>query len=782
MSKIGEDLKQRLFKAFRGESSDRMRVLSADFLRLEKGCGKEDLAAVVESSYRELHNLKGAARAVGLLAVEDFCQTFESFFSVLKKQELAPSPATCSLMLSWLDLLEDLLLEEDDSAEASVSAQVLLALSRMKELADSPQQIVSAGLQAEDADTGENNVPEVEYPSGKQGNGSRPPSESESVRPDENTGRQEHVAGNCKNDSAPVQVAMNDTVRVSSSSLTGLLLQTEELIASRNSQQNRVREIVALDSAFSDLVKLFQETQEHCSGNSTAEESKHNSLMAKALDDISSRIGALNTASRKGEWELTSKVDALLNDFKDSMLLPFSSLLEVFPRMVRSLSMEQGKECRLETSGANVRIDRRILEMLHDPLMHMIRNSIDHGIETGDERAAMGKSRAGSILFSITQTDRDVVKIVYSDDGRGINQERLKAVAVSRGLISAEEAEKMDRRSAMELIFLSGMSTSEIITDISGRGLGMAIVRDKVESLGGSIIVASPERKGIRIVLNIPVALTSFRGIVVESAGRQCVVPKSGIRKVMLVRKDDIITAGGKETVFVFGRPLPLVSLVDILEQEHVEPAGDASAVLIIGKGSKTVAISVDDLSGEQEVMAKGMGPLLKRVRNVSGFSMLGSGELAPILHAPDMVRTALGIHSRGRARSIVPRQGEQKVRTVLVAEDSITSRMLLKNVLEAAGYNVVTAMNGLDALQKIEESLPDVLVSDVEMPQMDGFTLTSKIRKIDNCSSLPIILVTSLGSPEDRERGVEAGADAYIIKSNFDQGNLLEVITRLAG
>ncbi|WP_419780356.1 hybrid sensor histidine kinase/response regulator [Maridesulfovibrio sp.] len=783
MSKIGGDLKQRLLNAFRGESSDRMRVLSTDFMRLEKGCAKEDLALVVESSYRELHSLKGAARAVGLISVEDFCQTFESFFSVLKKQGLTPSSKTCALMLGWLDILEDLLRAEDDSADASASPQMLLAISRMKELAESPAQIEGDGPSVYVSDT----VPKSEFSpeesvvAGKE-NMTPPKPVSPAASNDEIELHQEQGLEPRKNDNAHVSAGMDDTVRVSSSSLTGLLLQTEELISSRNSQKNRARELSELDHSFRNFLKLFHSNSEGRVSGLSEEDVKQQAQMTEALEGFSKKIEALNLSARKAEWDLTSKVDALLNDFKDSMLLPFSSLLEVFPRMVRNLSMEQGKECRLETSGENVRIDRRILEMLHDPLMHMIRNSIDHGIESKEERLRRSKSPVGIINFSITKTDRDVVKIVYSDNGRGIDQERLKAVAVSRGLISAEEAEKMDRRAALELIYISGMSTSEIITDISGRGLGMAIVRDKIESFGGSIILASPEGKGIRIVMNIPVALTSFRGIVVESGSRLAVVPKSGIRKVMLVRQNDIITAGGKETVFVFGRPIPLVALADILELEQGETKADAIAVLVVGKGSKAVAISVDDLHGEQEVMAKGMGPLLKRVRNVSGFSMLGSGELAPILHTPDMVRSALTIHTRGRVRSVIHKQEGQVIKNVLVAEDSITSRMLLKNVLEAAGYHVVTAMNGLDALQKIEESIPDVLVSDVEMPHMDGFTLTSKVRQMDSCSSLPIILVTSLGPPEDRERGVEAGADAYIIKSDFDQGNLLEVIARLAG
>ncbi|WP_421904170.1 hybrid sensor histidine kinase/response regulator [Maridesulfovibrio sp.] len=764
---IDGDLKQRLLAAFRGESTDRMRVLSADFLRLEKGCGKEDLSAVIESSYRELHSLKGAARAVGLGKVEEFCQAFESFFAVLKKDGLSPSGKICSIMLGWLDLLEDMLREEDDSLDGRATPQVQLAIARMKELAESPQLIEAEGNFLEPDREPSVDKKDFEVPAAE-------------VRADVDSGTE--PVEQPKHDIASNHTSMGDTVRISSSFLTGLLLQTEELISSRNSQRNRVQDISEMDTLLREFKMFFNDSQEKRIDSLSEEEMKLNALMDKKLDDLSRRFNVLTISARRAERDLTSKIDSLLGDFKNSMLLPFSSLLDVFPRMVRTLSIEQGKECRMESSGENVRIDRRILEMLHDPLMHMMRNSIDHGIENMDARIAAGKDPVGRIFFSITQTDRDVVKIVYGDDGRGIDLDRLKAVAVSRGILSVDDAEKMDRRAALELVFVSGMSTSEIITDISGRGLGMAIVRDKVESLGGSVVLASPAGKGFRVILNIPVALTSFRGIVVGSGGKSFVVPKSGVRKVMLVRQADIVNTGGKETVFVLGRPHPLVSLADILELDSQKNQSQAFPVLIVGKGSKAVAVSVDELSGEQDVMAKSMGPLLKRVRNVSGFSMLGSGELVPILHTPDMARTAMGMHVAGRVRSVVHRQGVQERKTVLVAEDSITSRMLLKNVLEAAGYKVVTAVNGLDALQKIESSLPDVLVSDVEMPQMDGFTLTAKVRKMNNSSSLPIILVTSLGSAEDRERGVDAGADAYIIKSNFDQGNLLEVIKRLAG
>lgn len=784
MSMSDHVLRERLLGAFRGESSERMRVLSSDLTMLEKGGQDQDAHKLIESSYRELHSLKGAARAVGLEAVERYCQNFESFFSVLKKNGLLPSKSVCSYMLRWLDVLHEILLQEDDSDSSLSAPSAAIAILQMQELADSPglvsipDEADSAGETSKEVVTGTGQIFE-DAPVSEITEPVKNVSDVKKV----DSGTQ--ISGNGDAEDVPAassRISINDTVRISSSFLTGLLLRTEELIFFRNSQTARAKEVQALDSIFSDYLSFFQHVYEEKKVTSDQDELVVYKDMNKKLESFSRRMSSLSSAVQKAQWELSSKVDSLLGDFKNSMLLPFSSLLEVFPRLIRSLSVDQGKKCELEVFGENVRIDRRILEMLQDPLMHMVRNSIDHGIENEADRMASGKSVTGKIFFSITQTDRDVVKIVYGDDGRGIDSEKLRLTAMQQGLVSREEAERMDRRSILELVFVSGMSTSEIITDISGRGLGMAIVRDKIESLGGSVVVASPEGKGIRIVMNIPVALTSFRGIVVETGGRVFVVPKSGIRKVLLVRQEDIGSVGGRETILYSGRPIPLIGLSDILELGAAETDKTSFPVFIMGKGRKATAISVEELLGEQDVMAKSMGPMLKRVRNISGISMLGSGKLAPILHAPDMIRTALGINSGVKLRSFSHQVGVKEMKNVLVAEDSITSRMLLKNVLEAAGYSVSTAVDGRDALNRIKHDLPDILVSDVEMPHMDGFTLTAEVRKMAQSSSLPIVLVTSLGSQEDRERGVDAGADAYIIKSSFDQSNLLEVISRLVG
>ncbi|OEU67776.1 MAG: hybrid sensor histidine kinase/response regulator [Desulfovibrio sp. S3730MH75] len=768
---ISGDLRTRLLGAFRGECRERLLVLSSDLMKMEMGANEENIRLLIESSYREVHSLKGAARAVGLSAVEKFCQTFESFFSVLKKNSLVPSKVVCGVMVGWLDILEELITNEDGSASSLSTGPAMVALAKMDEFVGSPELI-----------TAESDGPRTETPPAKK---TIATSVKNDVEPDgklDDSAPEEPENSPAAEPQIPTaRMSMGDTVRVDSSFLTGLLLQAEELLSSRNSQEIRASEVNELNSKFSDFSRFFHDLLVENKKSADEGDDLVYVKMEEKMNSFAKRLGLLASSTQKAHRDLSSKVDTLLGEFKSSMLLPFSSLLEVFPRMVRTLSIETGKQCYFKMSGEAVRIDRRILELLHDPLMHMVRNSVGHGLETPDERIAKGKGPAGNIYFEITQTDRDIVKVIVGDDGRGIDFAKLKGLVLKQGLLSTQETDELDHSALLELIFLSGMSTSDIITDISGRGLGMAIVRDRVESLGGSVTIASEMNKGTRFTLKIPVALTSFRGIVVEAAGRKFVVPKSGVTKVLLVRQNEIEAVGGKETIIYHGKPIPIITLSDILELGSVNKEKTTFPVFIMGEGVKTVAVSMDELHGEQNVMAKPMGPLLQKVRNVSGFTMLGTGMLVPILHGPDMIRTSLGVSSGTKVQSFSHQQGVKQIKTVLVAEDSITSRTLLKNVLEAAGYNVVTAVDGLDALNRLKAELPDILVSDVEMPHMDGFTLTAEVRKMQKSASLPIILVTSLGSQEHREKGVDAGADAYIIKSSFDQGNLLEVIQRLA-
>jgi two-component system chemotaxis sensor kinase CheA len=464
-------------------------------------------------------------------------------------------------------------------------------------------------------------------------------------------------------------------------------------------------------------------------------------------------------------------------------MLPISSALEMLPKMARDLARDQGKEVELIVSGGEIEIDRRILEEMRDPLIHLLRNCVDHGIETPAARRRANKPPRGSLTLAITPKDGSKIEILVADDGAGIDTAKVREAARKLGAATAEDLDARATPELLPLVFRSGISTSAIITDLSGRGLGLAIVEEKVNKLGGTVAVASVAGQGTTFHVVLPLTLATFRGIHVRVNGDQFLLPTTHVEQVMRLRREAIKTVENRETIAWDGKALALVSLADVLElpREHAGDGGEPSIqVVILGATDRRIAFRVDEIVGEQEVLAKPLGKQLARVRNIAGASVLGNGKTVPILNVADLLRSAVKVAAVRKADTAPEQQAASGQKSILVAEDSITARTLLKNILESAGYRVAAAVDGMDAYTLLEIERFDLVVSDVEMPKMDGFDLTRKIRSNKALAQLPVVLVTALESREHRERGVDAGANAYIVKSSFDQSNLLEVVRRL--
>jgi len=425
-------------------------------------------------------------------------------------------------------------------------------------------------------------------------------------------------------------------------------------------------------------------------------------------------------------------------------------------------------------------MDKRILEEIKDPLVHLLRNSLDHGIESPEARLAAGKPARATIRIAVSQVNGGQVELAIQDDGAGIDTERVRAQAIARGLLTGAAAESLDERTVQALVFEADLSTSPMITHLSGRGLGLAIVREKAEKLGGRVSIESSRGGGTTMRLTLPLTLATFRGVLVEAARRTFVVPTSQVERVTRFRRSDVQTVEGRETLPHNGRAVALAHLADVLELPEAATSDDTAArpALILGTGTDRIAFAVDSVIDEREVLVKRLRKPLVRVRNIAGATVLGSGQVAPILNVTDLMRSARGMAPRRVAAAPVVTAVAKRV---LVAEDSITSRMLLKGILESAGYEVKTAVDGLEAFTLLRSEGFDVLVSDVEMPRLNGFDLAARVRADRELAELPVILVTALASREDRERGIDVGANAYLVKSDLDQSNLLDALRRLA-
>ncbi|MFZ1011488.1 MAG: hybrid sensor histidine kinase/response regulator [Candidatus Sulfotelmatobacter sp.] len=766
-----KELLKKLLATFKVEAEEHVAAISSGLIELEKACSPEQQMEMVERVFREAHSLKGAARAVNLSKVESICQLLESLFSRLKTREVSLSPELFDQLHRTVDTL-GVLLSDESTETATVNEP------RPPQMQGTPNPPTKIILRVE---------PPVLH--SVEVAGARPPiSQLENTEP----GR----LGDTKQ-------GLSETLRVPASKLDALLRQTEELIPAKATVGQRVVELreisqvlTAWETEWRKIRPLAHALPSLANGESRSNGRSHSSnghaparlhVMKLAafldrnedtLNSVRQKLVALGKRLEYDRRAFERRVDDLVEDMKRVSMLPFSTLLESFPKLIRDLNRDCGKDADLTIVGGEIETDRRILEEMKDPLIHLIRNCIDHGIETPKQREERGKPPRATIRIAILPKSDDKVEIVVSDDGSGIDVRKVRAASVKLGLASEEDARKMDEQQAAGLIFRSGVSTSPMITEISGRGLGLAIVREKAEKVGGTVSVETQPGAGTTFRLILPLTLARFRGILVRASGSLFIVPTRHVQRVLRVSREEIKSAENRETIQIDGRAIAAVRLSDVLEIAQRNTGTDPKEkipVLVLAWAGEQIGFLVDEILDEQEVLVKSLGKQLPHVRNIAGATVLGTGKVSPVLNVTDLIQSAVKT-----ARAAAVCETKEFPKSILVAEDSITSRTLLKNILEFAGYKVKTAIDGAEALAVLGAEAFDLVVSDVEMPRMSGFDLTAKIRADKRLSQLPVVLVTGLDSRENRERGVDAGASAYIVKSSFDQGNLLEVVRRL--
>jgi two-component system chemotaxis sensor kinase CheA len=777
MDEDAEFLKD-LMDTFLQETEEHIRVLSAAVVELE-AAGDSAAAAhgPVEILFREAHSLKGAAAAVGLPAIVSVCQAVESVLAKLKRRSLMVTPQVVDAISEFVDCLQTCLLTNDSGGDQRATA-LLRKLSGIGEadLSQLVEEPVTPGdhLSASPGNGGVKPAPRV-----LPGRATREPGEvpgaKEQLQPKEASKAQPQAQ------SAPWEAATSatDTVRVSTGKLESLMLQAEEFISVKLATQQRS---MALRNVTSRLEVWKREWyQARTSGN----HEKMEEFLEWNSSFMESLVADIRTLSRTTEEEcrtISPMVDELVDGMKRVLMLPVASLLSSFPKMVRDLARSRGRQAELSISGADIEIDKRVIENLKDPLTHILRNAVDHGIEAPETRQSLGKPTRGHISIAVTRLENNKIQLCVSDDGAGIDIGQLREVAVREGLRTQGQIETTDDAEALRLVFASGLSTSRAVSHVSGRGLGMAIVEEKVEYLGGSVTIDTEIGKGTMFRITVPATLATARGILAQISDWPFVMPVVSVDRVVRVRKKEVRMVENRETIQLEGRTLPLVYMNEVLDLpfKPQRNATDHIQAVVAGSGDDRVAFAVDRILGEQEVLVKTLGPQLVRVKNIAGGTIIGSGKVVPIMNIADLLQSAAATAQPGRRPDSAASNGGEARKAVLVVEDSITSRMLLKNVLEAAGYYVKPTVDGIDALSALRDEDFDLVISDIEMPRMDGFELTSKIRGDSRLARLPVMLVTGLETQEQKERGIDVGANAYLTKSSFTQGTLLETARSL--
>lgn len=779
-----------LLNIFWEEATEHLETLNNVMLQVEMTDPEtEGYPPLVKEMNRVAHSMKGAARAVGISVIETISHYMEEVFGAAMNSTLALTPEIADTIYDSLDLIQNVAdsTEVNEDALAAVLArleQIMVASEQEAKFTTDPSiesspKMTPVAQNNREADP----LPVVQPSSTIQSPKTATTKEFPAV-----PGQQSPEAAGLDTHTV-VMRPMEESIRVPVSKLDRLMAGVSELFVARmhgEEQQNSIagllrqharwqREWRNVRTAYIRLVRRLQDQEQEMSSELPIL-FRFLEFNQRQLIEANRYLASVGQALAQDNMHLTTLTNQLQDDIDGMRLVPFESLVGGFQRMVRDISRDTNKQIIMEVFGAAVEIDKAVLDSLKDPLVHLLRNSIDHGIESPETRENQGKSPAGRIEVGVEQRGSEIV-IYVKDDGQGIDANKVRDSIVRNQLLDKSAAEALSDEEARTYIFYSGLSTNVNVTALSGRGMGMDIVRDRVESLRGRVGVSSVVGKGTTITLNVPVSLTRIRCILLRVGDQKFAVPSAMVVRMDKFSRDDVFTAEGRDVLLINERPMPLSSMAGILQVHSANTKEDLIQILALRATDRSVAFEVDEMYSEQELVLKPLGPELGRARFVSGAALLGSGEVIIVLDANDLVRRASGAalpHRRG-VTMVAPVE-ERRLR-VLVVDDSITTRTLEKNILETAGFDVSVAMDGAEAWSMLPQNDFDVIISDVEMPKMNGLELCSKIKTNAKFQHLPVILLTSLAKPEQREAGLRAGADAYLVKSRFDQGELLEMI-----
>jgi two-component system chemotaxis sensor kinase CheA len=769
-----EAMRRELMAIFQTELDEHLSHLSQEALALEQDGDPVQRLERINTVFRAAHSLKGAARAVNLNDISQLAHRLEDTLGAIRKGDLTLRPEHADLILAAVDAIKAAM-EGHLNGSPLTEAQLETLFSAPPAPPAAP---VSSPAVAHAPPVA---VSKVEVP---------PPAPLVSIPPVPTEATAPPQA-----DEAPTvlrQTGVQDTVRVATAKLDGLMDALGELLVVRMRTDRVVEQAQTVEQQMRDWQKKwrrvrpgYQRWQKRGGLPTESEWALMADFFARHESDLNAlhfELSALRAQLTQDRNHLQLVTDDLQNGIRSTRMLPMTTLFSQFPRMVRDLARERGKDILLQLDGGDTEIDRQVLELSKDPLTHLLRNAVDHGIETPSQRTAFGKPPQGLIRLSAEPRGNHLV-IEVADDGRGIDLDAVRRAALHRGLVGVQEAAALNEEAILNLIFHAGLSTAPQVSDLSGRGVGLDVVRTNLEQLRGLARIVNRPGQGVTFSLLLPLTLATSQVLLVETGGQTVALPATNVERILRVPAQRIGQVDGQPVIHVEGRPLPLLSLARLLRWPVLEApvAGeDRLPVVVVSVLDKRLALRVDDFLATQEVVIKPLGRQLQRVRNVAGVTLLGDGRLIPVLNVADLIKAIQ--HEPAAAPLLV---AATEPRRIVVADDSITTRTLEKNILENAGYEVRAFADGQevwDWLRRDDHRLPDAIVSDINMPRMDGFALAAAVKSDPRFSQLPVVLVTSLDSPEDRLQGMEAGADAYMVKSLFDQRELLAVIDQLTG
>ncbi|HVG95088.1 MAG TPA: response regulator [Planctomycetota bacterium] len=728
-----------LLARFRSLAEERLRRLNQGLLDIEQGAGAPGL---FDEVMREIHTLKGESRMLGLLAVNRVAHRTEDLLLHARRTGAMKDAGLLEVAYAGLDLLGAYVAEPEAVISADDESRSVAFESRVASVLAGRGATTSPSVPAPTAAAG-TTAPAVTPPLTEPAPASAP------------------APAGAKEGSGVVRVSgdvVDDLTRTAG--VLGLLqARIERATKTATDLQARAREAVATLRR---------------SGAPVAEPS----VALAPVRDLTEALGEELHALGEACFTASLRQQRLRDAVSTLRLSAVAGLFGRFARTVRDIARELGKEARLETHGGEVGADQRILDALADPLLHLVRNAVDHGIEPPAMRESLGKPRTGTITLSAQQAGR-FVEIRASDDGRGVDPRAVGAAAVRAGLLSEGDVARMTKDELYDQLFRPSFSTKGEVTDVSGRGVGLDVVKRVVEELGGGVRVVSEIGRGTDFLLRVPVSSALVDALVVEAGSSVLAVPAAYVERAMVVEPSAIEPTGhassirlpdGQRAVVV-----DLVALMGLAPSAGSDPAAPVRLVLV-AEGGRTAALRVDRFVGEQSLVQETLDPFLRGLRGVTGTAMLEDGRLAPVLNVVQLF--AWSREERAPAGS--PVAAAAAAPTAVVAEDSELTRSLVAEALRRHGLAVVETVDGGEALERMRRSAPALLVTDLEMPGIDGIELIRRVRADPSLAHVPILVFTTRDQPDSKRQAAEAGADAYVVKREFEEEALRKIVSDL--
>lgn len=758
-----------LLETFNTELNEQAQVMIAALLKLEhKEILLDEKNHLIDTLFRSAHNLKGAAAGLGINHVHAISHALESLFSNIKQNKININSAIIDLSLNAVDKMQESLAAYLNKQALSFDIDKLIAQLNLKETID---------IKKNNLDV----CPPLEtYPRIDESK----LSENDTIIKTSDEKKNENDAQklestNKVNKNVDKQILEDNYLKIPIEKIDKVTALMEEI------QSNKI----AITNHYAALSKLTLKTKEldtlfnHFLQN-PHDHSKKSQQMSHMMNDHYMDLSQTLKQMKKDMRQFVKKLDLTCNTLQSEIrllrLVPVGNFLCTLPRYVRDVSQQLNKNVTLQVIGEDVKLDKYILEHLKDPIMHLIRNAIDHGIEEKQQRIKTNKPEAGLIAINIIEEGNEVV-IEIKDDGKGIDLNQVKQTIQDKKLLSKEEMEQLNDHEILDYIFKPGFSTRKNVTHLSGRGVGLDVVKTNINELKGTVTISSKPHQSTTFSLRVPLTLSSERGILLSVNNSQYIIPTTSIERIILnFTHKDIINVGGTQAIIVENKSLPIRSLAKTLQDEERELLSHHGLPIIIIKNVwGRVGFIVDAVLGEREFVIKRLKPPLNNLKLIVGVTLLEKNEVIAVLNPNILLMLALESPPSFAILKTMD-QKEMISPNILLVDDSITTRTLEKNILESKHYHVTVAVNGKEALDLLQKSKFSLIITDISMPIMDGFQLTEHIKHSQKLHDIPVIIVTSLGSDAEKARGIEVGADAYIVKNEFESDKLLQIIEQL--